>query len=346
MTMPETMTAAEILAIPADEPERLFTEDAEAIKHDFRRLALQWHPDTCREAKASSVFEHVRALYDLARVRLETGTWKTPGLLCITGAHGKSYRIRYRKSRPFEIGQEFLGERVIAWQIPAADRDLFDNAVSIISAFRFSDDAMRKEMSRFLPAIRKSIPGDAASTLVLDKGADLVPLRDILNLMGGKLDPVHVAWILSGAFNIAAYLSHTGLVHNAIGPDTLFVSPATHAVALIGGWWYAAPKGERLHAAPARTISLMPSDVARAKTADHRTDLEAIRLTGRELLGDPTGMRLARMPTIPSSMSNWLRQASAGNARGDYAAWKDVLNSSFGKSRFVPLDVDIADIYN
>lgn len=346
MTALEALTAAQILAIPDDEPERLFTPDGETIKRNFRRLALRWHPDTCGDAEASLVFEHVKALYELARARLDAGAWKTPGLLTISGENGKSYRIRYVKNRPFELGQEFLGEHIVAWQVGTSDRDLFDTAVATISAFHFSDDAMRREMTRFLPGIRKSIASADNTTLVIDKEADLVPLRDVLRRMGGKLEPVHVAWILSGAFNIASYLSYSGLVHNAIGPDTLFISPARHAVALIGGWWYAARQGDRLRAAPARTLSLMPSDIARRKIADYRTDLEAIRLTGRELLGDATGMRLTRNPSVPTDMSRWLRQASAGDARSDYAAWKDILGSSFGKSRFVPLDVDITDIYN
>ena len=76
-----------------------------------------------------------------------------------------------------------------------------------------------------------------------------------------------------------------------------------------------------------------------------RSDLELIRATGRELLGDISGIRL-RDPSIPRPMAEWLRYPSAGSALADYRFWREVLIASFGGRRFVRLDVTPEKMYS
>ena len=72
------LTAAAILAIPEDQPERLFgTPDA--ITGCYHALAKRWHPDHAAGVKA--VFSHVAILHAKACEKRDLGLWRTPGLL-------------------------------------------------------------------------------------------------------------------------------------------------------------------------------------------------------------------------------------------------------------------------
>ena len=51
------LTADQILAIPATEPERLFTGDPAVARWEYRKLVSAWHPDHNRDARAGAVFD-------------------------------------------------------------------------------------------------------------------------------------------------------------------------------------------------------------------------------------------------------------------------------------------------
>src|SRR5262249_17943265 len=146
----------------------------------------------------------------------------------------------------------------------------------------------------------------------------------------------------SSLLNLACYLDYAGLTHNAIGLDSVFVAPEAHRVALLGGWWYAAGRDERLRALPAHAAALAPPDMLSARRADIRLDLALIRGLRRTLLGDE--MRLARGGIAPRAMVDWLRGAASDAALRDYELWGSVLEASFGARRFVKLGVTASDI--
>jgi len=161
----------------------------------------------------------------------------------------------------------------------------------------------------------------------------------------GELDARHAAWIQSSLQNLACYFEYAGIVHNDIGAATYFVSPRNHTGCLLGGWWYACAAGHRLKALPPRTVRYAPPDVIRRKKADPRVDLELVRATGREILGDPAGARLRRNKKIPAAFANWVNGATSGEAVTDYKLWNYALETSFGKRRFVEMKIETSDLY-
>ncbi len=344
------LTADELLAIPAGEPEKLFTGELAAVKGEFHALAMVWHPDRHGAADAAAkercqqVFNHIRRLYELAEGKLRDGIWHRPGELRLTVKAGKSYVIRYRKRHLFELGEMYIGRTIVAFVIAPENADFFANARQAIGGFRFADEAMRNEFTKHLPRLEAVIETGSCLLMVVSKTPDLVLLRDLLDRLGGAMDPRHVAWILSSLYNLACYLDWSGLAHNAMALDTYFISPEQHRGALLGGWWYARPCGEKLLGAPQRTVTYAPVGAMSAAIADPRTDLELIRALGRELLGDATGMRLDRK--TPKPMLDWLRYASSGRAFREYGAWKEVLRESYGAPRFVSMGTSASDIYD
>ena len=339
------LSAEALLAIRPSEPERLFTGDEDTAKQEFRALASLWHPDRCPGAGMTGVFQHVNRLYDTAVRKLRGGIWQTPGLLVLRATDGATYKIRYRKEREFELGRQFVGSEIVAYVVGKDHADLFENALQVIGRLPCADARMAAEVQRYLPEIVRHFETGEGWVLVLRKTPDLVLLRDLLDHYGGRMDARHVAWIVSSLLNLACYLDYARLAHNAILADTWFVSPSQHGGALLGGWWYAVRQGERMRAAPAATVQYAPFDVMDRRCGDSRTDLELIRALGRELLGDATGARLAREKAAPQPMIDWLQLPAGDSALRDYQIWMNrVLKDSFGKRRFVKLDVS-ADLY-
>jgi hypothetical protein len=349
-----------ILAIAESEPERLFS-GPDAVEAEYKALAKRWHPDM--KGGDTTVFQHIGVLLRIALDKAKNGNWHVPGLLELTGTDGHIYRIRYVKKFDAGMAVGYMGQSIVAYVMPVDVSDLVDEAVKTIKGFRFPDDKFKKELSYRLPVIKKVFKTKDSAVMVIEKPADAIRLRDLLEYtdfdaamtcspkdakshLGGFIDPKHVAWMTSELLNLACWLEWAKLTHNDISPDTLFVCPGPHTVQLLGGWWHSAPVGERMRRRQtARTIQYLPTEVARTKIASYKTDLELIRLLGRELLGDGTGMRLTADSRIPKYLVDWLRIAASGSAKADYRKWQDVLTSSFGARRFTKMDITFSDIY-
>lgn len=342
-----SLTEKEILAISPVWPEHLFTNDVEEAKRQYRRLATKWHPDKNPDV-GHRVFVHIQALYTAAEERIRNSTWRINGLLKIRDARsGTESTIRYKKSRPFELGHVYVGDDVVAWAIESQYENLVRNALEISkSTLKYRDTAMKTEHARYMPTVLSVVKGKDQILVVMKKTPDQVLLRDVLEHFGGKLEPRHVAWIISGLLNINCYLNFTGVVHHAISPDTVFIGPENHTVSLFGGWWYAARHGQRISVVPTRTLDYGPPDLATQKKAHRHTDSALIRATGRELLGDISGSRFAGDKTIPAAMSLWLRTGGEREAYTEYDHWYNrVLQDAFGPRRFVRMSVKASDIY-
>ena len=340
----------QILLIAANAPEKLFSGDLETAKTEYHTLSRRWHPDHNKEFAATAVFQRITELYRKTQELIKVKRWRGAGVLELpvagSGAAATvSRRITYSKRVDFELGAMYLGANEIAFAVERQYADLFENAKKQIANFCFANDSMRKEIERCLPVKPEYFTTAEHLLMVLPKTADMVLLEDLLEYLGGAIDPHHVAWIENRLHNLACYFEYAGIVHHDIGPRTVWVSPESHSAALLGGWWYARFKGEKINALPNRTINFAPSDVMRKKLADGRVDLELIRQTGRELLGDAAGSRMKNNDKIPPAMARWFNGATSGSAVTDYELWRNVLGLDFGAPRFVRLDVEPNAIY-
>lgn len=338
-------SAAAILGIPASRPELLFTGDEADAHLLYHRLAAKWHPDRNRAPEATGVFQHIVALHAAAKQRMAAGCWRPyKGERLLTARDGRQLRIKHHARLPFELGELLIGSTLAAFLVAPDAADLYASALRILDHHPFASGRMRRQILPCLPRIRAALQGAEHCALVVEKPDDMVLLKDLVEHLGGTLPVRHVAWIVSRLCNLTCYLQWARLTHNAIAPDTVFVSPRRHAIALLGGWWYAARAGERLTALPQRTVDTVPRDIVDAKVADPRCDLELVRATGRELLGDASGVRLKRQPAVPQAMADWLTHPSSGSALSDYRLWCAALNR-MGPRRFARLDLTPAEIY-
>jgi hypothetical protein len=335
--MPLVEPAPSALALLAlQEPEQLFSSP-ETVAEGFRALARRWHPDANAQAKAGEVFAHLASLRDAALRKQRLGLWEGQEELRLRTPSGSSRVFKEISRWSFELGRCHLGPGTLVAILNAEWEDFHRNARLLAKACVGREPRLRSAFLGSLPAVREAFPlADGRPVLVLALAPDLIRLRDLFRHLGHRLDPRHVAWIVSGLLNLACYLQRTGLTHNDLSLDTCFVSPRRHFVALPGGWWYGALEGQPLLGLPRRSLDLWPW----TSVGDPGLDLELIRAVARELLGDASGQLLPDLGTAPEALGTWARQASSGSAREDYRHWmENILPASFGSRRFVALEI-------
>jgi len=337
-----------LLAIPEERPERLFKGSIDDVKKAYRLLAMKWQPDRSRDPGALAVFQHIGRMLESAEAKIALGDWPGSGAVRLAAVDGKTWEINYLRRHRFELGSMYVAPTAVAFEVERAHADLVGRAERTVKELDYADASMREQISRHLPAypFAGAFDTGTAYVIVMRKTPDLLLLRDVLNHFDGRLDPRHVAWVVSSLLNLCCYFQYAGITHNALSPDTCFMSPAEHSVAVLGGWWYAARSGERMAAAPARTLEWAPHDLFDIGQADIRTDLELVRAIGRELLGDVSGMRLARESDARAAMIEWLRLPASDHPIDEYRTWRSqVLHDSFGARRFAELPLTHSDIY-
>lgn len=340
-TAPQAASAAEILAIPKEWPERLFSS-AVAIEAEWRALAKRWHPDrNTDDPQAGHVFRHIGDLRREAERRAEGGLWRTPGAVRFEALDGRTFTMRFRRHRPFAIGDLYAGRTNTVFAVERDYADLFEDARRTLTSFRYADGAMEAEFSRYVPRLVDTFETGDRLVMAVTSTEDLVLLDDLVAHFGGALEPRAAAWVVSSLSNLACWLGWSGLAHGAIAPDTVMVSPRHHSVVLAGGWFHSVPFGATLMPSPEFAVLHGRPAVGPDKRATPRLDLELVRAVGRAALGDPNGTRLLTDPAVPRPMAEWLMLPPADDAFQDFRSWERAREASFGARRFVEMDVDV-----
>lgn len=343
MQSTRTMTAEGIMAVPASAPWRLFsTGTIEAVKHEFRDLARRWHPDLADGDPA--VFRHLTELRDAALGKIQADAWRRRPERRLRGRDGRERILRYAAEVAHDAGSTLIGHETIAHVLSADFAEFGPAAAAAIKGITWKDAAMRDRLGPTVPDLLASFETDAGDhVLVMRRYPDMIRLRDLLDHCGGRLEPRHVAWILRRTASIACLLEFSGLYHGDISPDSVWVTPATHGVSLLGGWWFAGRLGDRLQALPTTTVDLLPPTLLQARTGTAAITLERHHLLARELLGDAYGSRAD--PDVPAALRGWARMPAADDAIGDFRALDEALAAAFGPRRFVAMPVDAGAFY-
>lgn len=342
MDIANTLSAADILALPEQDARKLFAGEAGAL--NYRRLLRRWHPDRNPDLKAGDVFVQVQRLY--GRARGLPGKQAGRSHLLFTTNDGKTFRFApLREQEPFELGSVLLGRGKIAFLIQPDHRKMAEQTCLRLKTLKYSSAEMRTQLAPSIPLLHSALAGPKGTLILLEKEPDEIRLSDLTThlLSSGKtIEAVHVGWILNCLYNLACYLSHAKVAHHAITPENIWINPAAHSVRLVGGWWYCREFGDTVHFLPASAAAAAPRSYLEKKTSSARLDLELIKMVGRHCLGDSSGMNLAG---APPAITQFLRLPATTAAVEEYRAWKGALLSSFGPPKFVPLEVSHSDVY-
>lgn len=323
-----------ILSCPDDEPERLTSrEDA---KDFFISMIKKYHPDVNDHPSAKDVFIKLRKLQKLAIQKLAENDWNTPGeVKFYYHLVKKNILFRYIHKRPFELGTAYMARGHLLWNFKSEFKMIYDNLPKY-PFFNYSSPSMKKDFEQLLPYEFSTSSIDGGCNFTMRRPDNSYPLSDVLNRLGGTIDPKHVAWIINRLYSISCYLQWAGLTHNDISLSTVFVNPGKHWCYLLGGWQYHSKVGKPLSYLPTRTILNLSQDTKTKKIAVHKTDLNLVRLLARELLGSQP---------LPTPMEKFFKYTSSGDAITDFGLWQEMLLQSFGARRFVELKVNMENYY-
>jgi hypothetical protein len=240
----------------------------------------------------------------------------------------------------------YIADTHVTYRVENDNKDLIDNFIKHINSFKYIDDSMKKEFQRYMPKLKSKIQTNDFTYLIIEKTEDVISLKDVLEYYKGKLNPKDVAWIISSLSNLACYLKFTNKVHCNLDLNSCFVSPKYHSICILGGWWYTTNHGDKFHALPSRSIDYGNHYLLDTKLSDYSLDLDMIKITAKELLGDISGSKLLMDKTIPKSLVQWLKTSSSNKPVDEYKNWSSkVLKDSFGERKFHEMNLTSKMIY-
>ena len=343
----DNFSESDILKISLNNPEVLFSGNEIEIKKSYRKLSLSWHPDKNKGLESSSVFSHIHNLYISALDKLNKGTLGTnKKVLEIKDIEGKLFNFKFLKQKSFEMGQYYIGNNIIAWEFNNDYIHEVKKGLTNLNNLKFLDNKMELAFKQYIPVIYKIVECDDKFYVLMKKPKDFINLGDIFSHLNNKLDPKHVAWIISNLYNQLCFIHSNGLMFGGINMDNYYINPETHEGMLVGGWWYSCKEKEKLSMLSTSAIDVAPVSLLNNKKSQLLLDLEMVKLLGRELLGDKTGNYLKSNLSIPEDFSQWFRVGSKEGVISEYSRWNnEVLVKSFGKRRFFEMNINSKDIY-
>lgn len=319
----------------------LFPYGEDQVKAKYKELAKEWHPDTNHHPDASSVFAKITELYNKALELLKDGQWEKTNYILISKTDGKKIALNYDTYFKFELGICYVTRTKVVYILDNDKEKYYNNAIQRIKGLKYKDKQMEDKLSRCLPKIYQTFKtNNGKYIIVLEKTEDVYPLKNVLEYFNNHIDDKHVAWIVSRLCNLTCYLKYNGLVHNGININNCFVSPEHHSILLLGGWWYATKEDERMIGTTKDIFSIMSVSAKGAKKSSTITDLESVKLLGRQLLGETNCRKLSLDTSIPKPFINYLISGSSNNSYEEFSKWDKALEESYGKRRFIKMEID------
>ena len=88
------------------------------------------------------------------------------------------------------------------------------------------------------------------------------------------------------------------MIYSMCNINNCFISPKYHSILLLGGWWYVTKEDENMIGTTKDIFSIMSILAKSSKKSSVITDLESVKLLGRQLLGETNCRKLRFSSTI------------------------------------------------
>ena len=303
------------------------------LKHDYIQLMRIYHPDRYKGSDATKICAKINALYEEAKVHIDDDTWgDESNVIYISLKNGRKKRIKYLYQGFNETGKYYIGNTIVIFSF--TKKKFFDNYLSSVKKIKYADNKIKTYFERFMPEIIDSFTSaDDKYYIVVRKTADVYPLWLVMDIFKQK---EHAAWLSTRLFNLSAFLSTSGIVHNGIAISTIFVSLEFHGASLLGGWQYATSEGSKMIGTNKEVYSIMSPSTKANKIANYNTDTMAIKNIIGRLLGGKTYRDFVNI--VGEVWANFLMQSEDQPIDVGHK-WEDVRDKSFKEHRFVKVDI-------
>jgi hypothetical protein len=340
------------------------------LYHQFAKVC---HADKYTDPKdkkaADNAFVLLKKWWDQAEKKIADGTYgnrkvkvdaSTPAPITIQS-----------KTRVYAVTSLLAaGDIADVWQAEFATKTSSSKALvkvvrhpknnDLMTAERAALDALAKvdQAKHRVPVVLESLTiqdssGVKRSANVFDVPKDdLVPLSTILDAFHPNgLDPRHVAWMGSRLWTNLGITHAAGFVHGSIHPDHCLICPENHGMVLVD-WCYSVKIGTPVKAISPKWRAFYPREVFDKKPATQATDIYMGAFTLAVALGAVTND--PHNPVfdgtfdrgVPIEMQRFLRSCllPAQHRRPQDAIeiaddWKKMLQSVFGKPKFLPFSI-------
>ncbi|KLU73521.1 MAG: hypothetical protein RHS_0925 [Robinsoniella sp. RHS] len=334
-----TLKAEQILSI--SKTGDLFPYGIDMIKARYKELVKVWHPDINCTPGAAEVYSRITELYREALKLSEAGAWEKSNYILVSRRDdNEKIALNYDAAFDFELGTRYETKTRIAYVLGSDKKKYFENAVMRISGLKFQDEHMKADLSRFLPRILNAFQTKGGEyVILLEKPDHVISLKSVLAYFGGKLDDRHVAWIISRLCSLTCFLKYNKLVHNGININNCFISPDNHSILLLGGWWYTTGENEKMIGTSRDIFSIMPVAAKEDKKSSSLTDLESVKLMGRQLFGEVNCRKLSMDLSVPEPFIHFLTGGSGRDPYEEFVKWDRALNDSYGRRKFIHMEI-------
>jgi hypothetical protein len=312
---------------------KFFTKDKAKNKHIYQTLSKQLHPDNNSDPRATSAFATLGVLYAAALDAIDNNCWTEPGYLEIKTKY-KTLQIHYLYEGKHPFGKYYVCRTKVIYIFDFSYKKYYNNYIEKNKNLKYPGNGkLADSMRRITPKIHAEYDTEQEHIIVLDKPADVYPLKAMIdNYWSGHIPGRHLTWMISRLMGIETLLQFNHLVLNGLDVDSLFISPKDHALYLFGGWWFAVPDGEHMLGTTPEILKLMPPKVKANKIAERATDMECIRAFGRQYDAD-----------CPQPIKNFLQKGSSNEIH--WEEWDNAIHAAFGKRKFIKIEVTDKDIY-
>jgi hypothetical protein len=316
----------------------------------WRKMAGKWHPDSHISENdkkvATGVFTHLKQLRDLAEAHIQAGIWGGDHFKTFETVNSQVQFSFLEEDGVPGVHRRYVGKSLVWFEYPGNNSDLVDQMKKNLARWSLPlTPAMAADEHLFVATklqvdYRELVNKGKLVTMVKDR--DSFALNHVLRVR--TIEPRHLIWIISRLQSLACLMQIRNVMNLDISTRSVFITPRTHGVVLLDGWQYGAEIGSKPLALPSRTAALCPSIVSEKK-AEMKHVLELIKALGRELCGDPTGVKIQLDKTIPPVLGNWLRSPAEKDAISAYKTWGKVKVDAFGPPKWEPMALTGKDIY-
>lgn len=348
-------SADEIMA--ASRPRDIFTMNPDTIEQEKDEYIEQFRPGDYNTIQNFLVTQKVVLLYRQALEELKEGgnsSRESQYSFTIHAQNGKSFRVEAHYVYDIKLGKMYVTEKNVVFVIPPEKRKYYENYVEKTARFPILNKNVWEQVQHMVPNVHKHFEDeDGNCIIVVTKPCEkMYPLREILEYFGGKIAPEYVASIMTRLYMFVSYLGIIGINHNGITIDNLFFAPGRtveegesytvedmRIVGVFGGWFFATRDNEKLMGVPREVCAILPEDCKTSTFSSFEVDELSIKRVARELLGDSSGENL---DGVPEPLVDWVNSNfTHKNAYEEFCAWEKARKLSFGKHRFVEMNVSI-----
>jgi len=339
----------EIMA--ATRPEDIFTMDLKTIEEEKEEYIEAFKPKEYRTIQNFIVTRRVLQLYSQAIAELESNEGRREDYkrICIKAISGEEYKIQYISHFDFPLGEVYVTNQYVIYVVQSKYKKYYENYVQKTKYYSKPDKEIWRMVEYTLPKVEKHFKcADGNFAIFVKKPCEMYSLREILEYFGGSLKPEYVASILTRLYYFTCYMNLVEMTHNAITLDNLFFAPGRkieegedytvndmRIVGVFGGWFFTTYLEEKIQGIPREVYEVIPHEYKKRGYSSFEVDELAIKRLARQLLG-------AEIKDAPKPFFDWVNiNKIAKDAYEEFCNWEKVIISSFGKHRFVDIDVSI-----